>query len=410
MTRHLLRLMWNRKRANGLIMLEIFCSFLILFAVAILCLHLANNYRQSIGFDSAEVWNISIDAKERSEPADLRMRQKAVFEQLLRTTRDLPQVESACGADMVPYEDSYWTSGLTIGGRDIRYSATRLMDDCQAVLRVGLAGGRWFSREDDGSPDLAVVINEQLARTLFGTADAVGQSIRYDDMDKPNRDGTPRERFRVAGVVPTFRQHGELSTADPYMIQRLALSDPKRFMPRHLLVRVRPDTPATFEETLVARLQAVAPDWSFEAMPVSTIRDRNFRNSLQPVMAFGIVAAFLLLMVALGLTGVLWQNVTQRTREIGLRRAKGATILNVRRQVLAELALLTTVALLLGVALVVQVPLLPLPQGVRVIPGYVFAAALAASVLAMYLLTIGCAWYPSRLATRIQPADALHYE
>jgi putative ABC transport system permease protein len=143
---------------------------------------------------------------------------------------------------------------------------------------------------------------------------------------------------------------------------------------------------------------------------MANLRETNFRESLQPVMVFAIVAGFLLLMVALGLTGVLWQNVTQRIREIGLRRAKGATIVNVRRQILAELSLLTTMALVVGVALVAQVPLLPLPQMLSVIPGYVFTAALALSVLAMYLLTIGCAWYPSRLATRIQPADALHYE
>ena len=43
-----------------------------------------------------------------------------------------------------------------------------------------------------------------------------------------------------------------------------------------------------------------------------------------PLIAVGLVAGFLMLMVALGLLGVLWQNVTQRTREMGLRRAKGA--------------------------------------------------------------------------------------
>ena len=48
-------------------------------------------------------------------------------------------------------------------------------------------------------------------------------------------------------------------------------------------------------------------------------------------MVVGTIAGFLLLMVALGLTGVVWQSVTQRIREFGLRRAKGATIANVRR-------------------------------------------------------------------------------
>ena len=65
-----------------------------------------------------------------------------------------------------------------------------------------------------------------------------------------------------------------------------------------------------------------------------------------------------MLMVALGLLGVLWQNVTQRTREIGLRRAKGAAKVDVQRQILGEIGVMTTLALLAGVLVVVQFPLL----------------------------------------------------
>src|SRR5262249_60359516 len=128
---------------------------------------------------------------------------------------------------------------------------------------------------------------------------------------------------------------------------------------------------------------------------------------LASVLAFGLVTGFLLLMVALGLTGVLWQNVTQRTREIGLRRAKGATIPRVHRQILGELTVMTSLALLAGVLVVVQFPLLDLLGYVR--PA-VFAASLAVSIAALYGVTLVCGWYPSRLATRVPPAEALRYE
>ena len=71
-------------------------------------------------------------------------------------------------------------------------------------------------------------------------------------------------------------------------------------------------------------MQAIAPNWSFEVQPLYESRDSNFKRRLLPIIVVGVVAIFLLIMVALGLTGVLWQNVTQRTKEIGLRRAKGA--------------------------------------------------------------------------------------
>ena len=95
--------------------------------------------------------------------------------------------------------------------------------------------------------------------------------------------------------------------------------------PERSLVRVRPGTPAEFEEQLAKRLQAVAPDWSFEVQPLAQLRAYVVPLRLTPLIVGGIVAVFLLLMVGLGLIGVLWQNLLQRTREIGLRRAAGAS-------------------------------------------------------------------------------------
>src|SRR4029079_4607096 len=119
---------------------------------------------------------------------------------------------------------------------------------------------------------------------------------------------------------------------------------------------------------------------------------------------------FLLLMVALGLTGVVWQSVTQRIREFGLRRAKGATIPNIRAQVLTEVAIMTSIALAVAVVLVAQLPLLPLARELRVVTAPVVVGSIVFSVFAIYALTLLCGWQPSRLATRIQPAEALHYE
>ena len=98
------------------------------------------------------------------------------------------------------------------------------------------------------------------------------------------------------------------------------------------------------------------------------------------MLAVGVVAGFLMLMVALGLTGVLWQNVTQRTREIGLRRAKGATARRIHRQILGELLVMTTLALAAGAGRGGAVPAArtwSAPCGRRV-----YAAGLAISAVA----------------------------
>src|SRR4029453_7791714 len=145
----------------------------------------------------------------------------------------------------------------------------------------------------------------------------------------------------------------------------------------------------------------VAGACSFEVQPVEDMRTDKLQEYTVPLMVIGTIAGFLLLMVGLGLTGVVWQSVTQRIREFGLRRAKGATIPNVRAQVLSEIALMTSLAVITAVALLAQVPLLPLPPELLFIPPGVFVGSLAITVVAIYVLTLLCGWQPSRLATRI---------
>jgi putative ABC transport system permease protein len=182
--------------------------------------------------------------------------------------------------------------------------------------------------------------------------------------------------------------------------------DPREIFRGDLLLRVAPGSTADLEERLLKTAQAIAPSWSLRLEPLETARRRNARIYLAPVLVVGLVAAFLALMVALGLTGVLWLGVTRRTREIGLRRAKGASAGDIAFQVLGEILVLTTLALLPGVLLALQLPLV----GALPVRGAVFAASLAFSIAGIYLLAVLCGWYPARLATRVQPAEALHYE
>ena len=131
------------------------------------------------------------------------------------------------------------------------------------------------------------------------------------------------------------------------------------------------------------------------------------RDDVPTLAAGGLIAAFLLAMVALGLTGVLWLNVTQRTREVGLRRAKGATARSIQRQLRGEVLVLTSIAVTVGLLVVVQFPILRLFTTVE---WTVYASGLVISMVLIYLLTIACAWAPSRLASSIEPAEALRWE
>ena len=415
---HLVSLIWNRKRQNVLLAVEIFFSFLVLFGVAFTGLKFADNWRRPLGFDIDRVWNINVV---RTGPPRGPAGVMATYQQIVAAARELPQVEFAAAANTGPYGISNWRSGDELtDGREASYDLNGVSDDFQRVVSLPLVHGRWFSREDDADALKPVVINRRLARAFFGTDDAAGQIIRVKRVpDEPP--GAPREDKRVVGVVEDFRKNGEFADPDNFLFFRMRLDDAAKppiiqNLPNVLVIRVAPGTTASFEEPLVKRLQAASGGWTFDVQPVEQQRRDALQRFATPLIAIAIIAGFLLLMVALGLTGVVWQSVAQRTREFGLRRAHGATMGNVRRQVLGELAVLSTLALVVAVSLVVQLPLLPIDLREYYLlasmstGGGVFVASIALSVAAIYLLTLLCGWYPSRLATRIQPADALHYE
>jgi putative ABC transport system permease protein len=415
MTRHLLRLIWNRKRQNFLLTLEIFFSFLALFGVVLFTMHFVNNSRQPLGYDIDRVWSITVDRKENDEDPAVKSRHRATFRQLLLALREMPQVEVAAASFTSPYANWSWGGSMRLaGGHKFDHGVNSVTDDFPALFQMALVKGRWFSREDDATTWTPVLVNVRMAHEIFGDGDAVGKVIpeERDPNDPPADPNEKPEVRRVIGVFEDFRKDGELSTPDNFMFQRVRLDDavPKASLPGRLLVRLAPGTPASFEETLVKRLMADAPDWSFEVQAADVMRESKLRQYTLPLGAVGTVAGFLLLMVALGLTGVVWQSVTQRIREFGLRRAKGATIVNIRRQVLVEMVIMTSLALIVGVVLLAQLPLLPLPSDLIVIPAGVFVASVASSIAAIYVLTLLCGWYPSRLATKVQPAEALHYE
>jgi len=415
MTRHLLRLIWNRKRHNVLLAIELLFAFLVLFGVVLFAVEYANNYRLPLGYDYEPVWVIQMETLEPAEDDAVKLRHRETITRLLAELRALPQVEVAAAGATAPLINSRWESGHKLAdGREIQYGANKVTDEYRDAINLEMVAGRWFSREDDGAGWDAVVINARLAEFIWGRENPIGRTIPLEpdsDEDRQRPDYRPTKDRRVIGVIRDFRQFGELATPDQFLFFRTRLDDPDPTTdpPRMLVVRLRPGTTAAFEETMVKRLQAVARTWSFDFKPLVERREVALRQYLTPLILVGTVAAFLLIMVVLGLTGVVWQNVTQRTHEFGLRRAKGATVVNVRRQVLTELFILTTIALAVGGVFVLQLPLLPLPPDL-VFSRPIFVTAVLLSALCIYALTFVAGWYPSRLATKVQPAEALHYE
>jgi putative ABC transport system permease protein len=402
--RHLLRLVWNRKRSNALLTLEIFFSFLVVFAVSTAVGFAVMAYRRPLGFAWQNVWLVQADdqgADHRGPGAapDAVDPRAAILERMLAELRTLPEIEAAASMGIAPFANGSMVSGWTENGREVTAEVAETTQDLEKVLGIAVVSGRWFEPADDAQPWHAVVINRSLEATLGGGESMVGKRLRTPDESEVED--------RVVGVVEDFRRSGEIAPPGNIFIRLMRTGNPRDVPGGNLLLKVRPGTPAAFEETLVRRLQGIAPGWSFESKPLEQARESTLRARLAPFAVGVLVAGFLMLMVALGLLGVLWQNLVRRTREIGLRRAVGASAADVRKQVLLEQLLLSSLAMTLGLVIVLQLPLLGLTS---LVGPAAFATGVGAAVAVILTLTLLCSLYPAALAARLEPADALRYE
>ena len=402
MIRHILRVVWNRKRSNALVLVEIFFSFLVIFVIAALGTFNWQNARQPLGYDITDVWRVSVTANERFETDDAKAERAEREKAMLRELQSLDGVQNAAVVHYTPYTGWTEITSWDVGDKKMRSEVISLSDDALEVMGLDLVAGRWFEEADQHLGWRPVLINQKLAEEAFGGADPIGEVLIENEEDGER----VRPLTKVIGVVSDYRKAGMYSEVRNVFIQRFEVGGEHEVY--FLGVRVKPGTPAQYEEEVMARLEAVAPTYTFRISGMEDERYTYRRAHVMQLLMAATVAGFLVLMVALGLLGVLWQNVTQRTQELGLRRAKGADARRIYVQILGELATVTLIALGLGVLVILQVPLTGWLHELTVLSVSLPALALAATF--MIAMTLISGLYPGWLATRVNPAEALHYE
>jgi putative ABC transport system permease protein len=400
---HLFRMVWNRRRSNVFIVIELLISFVALCGALTMVCDFARLWYQPLGFDCLDAWRLDVNY-----PAFRQLDEAGraeVWNETDRIVQALSGMEeivtfTPLGVN-VPYNNSLtgYTNYIEGVGHTVR--ANEVFPAARETLGLDLVAGRWLREDDRDRDPAAAVITRDYARLLFGDDDPIDRT--YANADAEGDTGPER---RVVGVVTTWRQTGELDYPMPAEFV-LAPWGPGNYPPHDFVLKIDEGVPAAFEEELLRTVQQVAPTWSFRVTRVEDMRASRLEEALTPLLMTGAVAVFLGVMVGLGLVGVLWQSVTRRTEEIGLRRALGATTGKVRWQILGELMALVTIAAGIGTFLFLQFVLLDL--GART-PVGVYLSALGLTLLLVYSFVLVCGLYPGWLATRVRPAEALQYE
>jgi predicted permease len=344
----------------------------------------------------------------------------AFFEELERKLKDLPGTSSVALSDSLPPSATARTVPLValqaegrpplgpeqgIGGV-VGWRA--VTPDYFSVLGIPLLRGRSFEDADRKPGSYAVILNEALAQRLFPAEDPLGRIIRF-----PQGEGRAGIAHTIIGVTGNTENQGLGGRVGPeyYMVRRHGEDDAIFQYPdsQHISIVVRTAIGAQAEaEQLRNTVKALDPTLPVD---VDTLRQSVAKLAERPRFSAALLSLFAivgLLVTALGIYGVVSLLVSQRTQEIGIRMALGATPMSVIRMMVWQASLWIGFGAAAGI--------IGSLAAARWIGSLLFdipandPATLAEAAALLLVVALLGAWVPARRAAKIDPMVALRYE
>jgi predicted permease len=262
------------------------------------------------------------------------------------------------------------------------------------AMGIPLVRGRLFDPRDGVSSSRVAIVNEAFVRAHFPGEDPLGR--RFDE------GGESRE---IVGVVGDVRMRGLAARLQPMMYRPLAAG---RFSNRGVVVRTSLATPQALIEPIRRAIRAADPE-----QPVANARtlvEVVAASLAQRRLILRVLALFAggaMVLAGIGLYGVVACTVSQRTHEIGIRMAVGASRSDVVGLFVGEGLRLTIAGLGLGLGLAGALALMRLLAGQLYGVEPTDPATLAAVAALLLLVSLGASWLPARRAARVDPMQAL---
>jgi len=285
-------------------------------------------------------------------------------------------------------------------------SVTGATESYAAVKSIGTSSGGWFSADDVARGAKVVLLGSKTADDLFGTgSNPVGQRVRIG--------GT---QFTVVGVAASKGSSGIQNTDEAAYVtlgaqeQYLSGTDALSLINVQAESQERTDSAKNGIENLMMSRHDIndTADADFEVSSMAELAASVDTITSLLTVVLGSIAGISLLVGGIGIMNMMLTNVTERIREIGLRKAIGATRTDITSQFLAEAVALTMVGGLVGIALGWGISATVSAVSTFEMSVTGGSVALAFGVSTAIGLVFG--YYPARRAAKMDPIDALRYQ
>ena len=387
----------------ALVVAEVSLAVVLLVGAGLLIRSLSRLAAADPGFRSEQVLTFRLDLPESAYPSDERV--AASYDELLARIQAIPGVRSAGATFRLPLASGNITSrfrlegeaGLAPGEMEPSIGVRSVTPSYFASMGIPLRRGRML-RSEDGAEGVGVaLVNEAAVRRYFGGEDPVGRRFEWFSWN-------PLEgrSWTIVGVVGDVRHEGLAEEPEPE-----AYFPSGQLARRSMTVVVRADgPPESVSSGVAAAVRAMDDDLpppEFRTME-QVLSDATAQPRFLATI-LGIFAAAALLLAGVGLYALLSQSVGQRTREIGIRMALGASSGEVLLMVVKRALALAAAGLVVGLA-----GSLALSRVLRSVLYEVTttdAVALAGAVAGLAITALIASVIPARRASRVDPAESL---
>jgi putative ABC transport system permease protein len=335
-------------------------------------------------------------------------RRVAYVDAQLDKIRAIPGVVGAAAISRIPLTVTdqatfYLLAGQAPDAARDQVALTRVITrDYFSTVGAQLREGRFFAASDRRSPSPAAIVNESFARRNYPGRSPVGERFKFGAL------GDKGYWYTIVGVVAEIRDRGVTEEPLPTVYRVHEQADQNPNSPSGIVVRtsVEPRSIVPAVRNAIWSIDRNQPITRVQT--VQDIVDRQLAVPSQNMVLSSAFACLALLLASIGLYGVLSYAVTQRTNEIGVRMALGATARDIMLSFGRRGLALTCAGLAIGSVMAAIAARMMATLFYDIRPDYIPAIVLASAVL-LAVATLAC-FVPARRASRIDPMAALQYE